>query len=76
MADTNEKINYDEIVGFSLPAIIRNTMEDTDTALWEYGELGPYLNWVETLDNVCKECYVTHVITRAQWDKIMSRYDI
>ena len=76
MADANNKKNYDKMVGFHLPTIIRNTMEDTDASLQEYGELGPYLNWVETLDYVCKECYVTHAITHEQWDKIMSFYPL
>lgn len=68
--------NADLIHDENLPLIIRNTMMDTEIALKEDGELGPYLNWVDSLDNVCKECYVTHGITKSQWDDIMSRYSI
>ena len=69
-------INDDITIDFPLPAIIRNTMEDTDAALRDYGELGPYIDWVDTLNNVCKECYVSRIITRAQWKTIMSKYSI
>lgn len=61
---------------FPIPEIIKNTIEDTEASLQEYGELGPYLNWVDTLDNVCKECYVTHMISKSQWDEIMSRFPL
>lgn len=74
--DPMNKLNLDVVIDFPIPAIIRNTMEDTEAALREDGELGPYLNWVNTLDNVCKECYVTHAISRSQWERIMSRYPI
>ena len=59
---------------FRVPVIVRNTIEDTETALAEDGEFGPFLNWVDTLDNVCKECYVTGAITKNQWNLIMKRY--
>ena len=56
--------------------VIDFPLEDTEKAYEEDGEYGPFLNWVDTLDNVCKECYVTHGITKAQWKKIMSRYGL
>ena len=65
---------------FPLHAIIKDTIEDTVASLQEYSKLGPYLNWVDALDNVCKnvcrECYVTHLIYRSQWEEIMSRFPI
>ena len=62
-------------IDFPIPLLVKNTMEDTENALKEDGELGPFLNWVETLDNVCKEAYVTGLLTKKQWEYIMSRYD-
>lgn len=77
MADEKCKnMNLSKKFDFPLPAIIKNTIEDLEASLREDGEYGPYLNWVDTLDNVCKECYVTHAITRSQWEEIMSRYEI
>ncbi len=69
-------IKIDKNFDFPLPLIVKNTIEDTELALLEDGQLGPYLNWVDTLDNVCKECYVTHQISRSQWKEIMSRFPI
>lgn len=60
---------------FPVPRIVLNTMEDAEAALEREGsELGSYMNWLDTLDNVCKECYVTGAITKEQWHTIMERY--
>ena len=67
-------IDKSVVIDFPVPKIITNTMQDTEDAYEEDGEYGPFVNWVQTLDNVCKECCVTGAITRKQWDTIMSRY--
>lgn len=67
-------IDQSVTIDFPVPPIIKNTMEDVEQAYNESGEYGPFINWVDTLDNVCKECYVTGAITKKQWDTIMSRY--
>lgn len=69
-------INKEIIIDFPLPRVIKNTMEDTENAYAEGGEYGAYMNWVDTLDNVCK-IYVTEgVLSQKQWDIIMSRYQL
>jgi len=69
-------IRKDVVIDFPLPELIRNTMMDTEKAFEEDGEYGPYMNWVDSLDNVCKGFYAGGVITKKQWDLIMSRYQL
>lgn len=64
------------VIDFHVPVEVTNTMQDVEDAYKKDGELGPFLNWVDTLDVLCKNCYAAGAITKKQWDKIMSRYPL
>ena len=67
-------INRSVSVDFDVPKIVRNTMASVEESFEADGEYGPFMDWVSSLDNVCKECYVNGAITKRQWETIMSRY--
>lgn len=66
-------IDYNVIIDFPIPEILKNEIEETEKAYEEMGELG-YMDYVEHVDTLCKNYYKDGKLTKAQWDKILSRF--
>ena len=62
------------IIDFEIPKTLQYAIEDAEKAYAEEGELGSYMNWAKTIDNLCKLYYTEGVFTKKQWDTIVSKY--
>lgn len=61
-------------ITFKVPKLLQNAMEEAEKSYAEYGELGPYMNWAETIDNICKTYYTEGYYTKKQWDTVVKKY--
>ncbi len=68
MIDENIKINFD------IPKTLQFAIEEAEKIYAKEGELGSYMNWAKTIDNLCKLYYTEGVFTKRQWDLIVRKY--
>lgn len=64
------------VIDFPVNKTITYAMNETEKAFEDGGEYGTFMDWVDVLDNVCKEAYVSGQISKKQWDTILDRYPI
>ena len=67
-------IDKDTKITFKIPETLRNAIEEAEKAYAEDGELGPYMNWAKTIDNICKLYYSEGIFTKEQWDTVVRKY--
>lgn len=69
-------INNNIEIDFPIPRSIKYIIEDLVASYEQDGEDGEYMDLVDTLDNACKEYYVTNGMTKKQWELLMEKYGI
>lgn len=57
-------IDKDTKITFKIPETLRNAIEEAEKAYAEDGELGSYMNWAKTIDNICKLYYSEGIFTK------------
>ncbi len=67
-------IDRDAKITFEIPELLRNAIEEAEKAYAESGELGSYMNWAKTIDNICKLYYSEGIFTKQQWDMVTRKY--